>query len=181
MRRFAVGPDDTPFTLATRCIREGVPLVVELVDALAADPMGLETTPQELGKRRYYGGGVPREGVIDWRQPAVDVCRFVRAFDYFRFESPWGRPKLRADGRLIEVKQASRTGETCTEPPGTLRGTDDDGGRLGVQPGTAKPLFDIGDRREVDTAAGRCNDRWPDWRLCLRAQSPSPRNRRNRA
>ena len=129
MRRFPVEPDDTPFTLATRCIREGVPLVVELVDALAGDPTGLETTPQDLGKRRYYGGGVPREGVIDWRQPAAEVCRFVRAFDYFRFESPWGRPKLRADGRLVEVKQASQTGEACTEPPGTLAGTDGDGAR----------------------------------------------------
>ena len=131
MRRFPVEPDDTPFTLATRCIREGVPLVIELVDTLAADPTGLETAPQDLGKRRYYGAGVPREGLIDWRQPAAEVCRFARAFDYFRFESPWGRPKIRADGRLVEVKQVSATGQGCPGPPGRV-GATDGGGLLRV-------------------------------------------------
>ena len=50
--RFPIEPDDTPFTLATKCIRAGVPMVVDLVDALSASPESLPRIVQDQAGRR---------------------------------------------------------------------------------------------------------------------------------
>lgn len=116
--RFAIEPEDTGLTLSLRCAEVGLGLVERL---LAADPRSLELMPQDLGRRRYFGRGVPQGGRIDWRERARRIHAFVRACDYRPFASPWGAPLAELATLPVTVLKTALTGERCSEAPGSLR------------------------------------------------------------
>ena len=58
---------------------------------MAEDPEKLPRTTQDLSQRCYYGKKPPNDGRLEWTAPADRIVNFVRACDYFHFESPWGR------------------------------------------------------------------------------------------
>ena len=116
--RFAITPEDTGLSLSLRCAEKGLALIERL---LAADPACLALAPQDLGRRRYFGRGVPQGGRIDWRHSARRMHAFVRACDYHPFASPWGVPRARLADREVEIRKVALTGEACAEPPGTVR------------------------------------------------------------
>lgn len=116
--RFAVTPQDTGLSLALRCAERGLALVERL---LAADPARLALTAQDLGRRRYFGRGVPQEGRLDWGVSGRRAHDFVRACDYQPFASPWGAPLAQLGEQSVRVLKTARTGIACTSAPGTLR------------------------------------------------------------
>ncbi|MGI9623522.1 MAG: methionyl-tRNA formyltransferase [Acidimicrobiales bacterium] len=150
--RFPIESSDTPFTLATKCIREGVPLVVDLVDKLATDPESLERRAQDQTGRRYYDKSVPRDGLIDWDTPTEEVLRFIRAFDYFRFESPWGRPKIIYRGDIYEVKRALPSDAESDEAPGVIGQLTTDGIPVGTADGSVVIAALVGSDGDLDPA-----------------------------
>ncbi len=76
-----VRPDDTARTLGERLAALGAELVCQAVQALRGG--GLEARPQD-GEGATYAPRLGREhGRIDWRLPATQIERLVRAFD------PW--------------------------------------------------------------------------------------------
>ncbi len=129
---FEISDDDTGFTVTAKCIRAGVPLMLRLVEAAAAGARAIPGIRQDLSARRYFGREVPRQGAIVWSEPARDVTRFVRAFDYHPFRSPWGHPQAMLADTAIGIVKTASTGAVCDAPPGTLRS-----GPSGVQIATA--------------------------------------------
>lgn len=111
---------DTGLTLSAKCVREGVPLLVKLLDLALEDPAAIPSLPQDPARRRYYGREVPENGRLRWSQPADRIVRFVRACDYSPLPSPWGHPRTAIDGELYEIVKASRTGLECREAAGTV-------------------------------------------------------------
>jgi methionyl-tRNA formyltransferase len=116
--RFAITPEDTGLSLSLRCAEKGLALIERL---LAADPACLALAPQDLGRHRYFGRGVPQGGRIDWRHGARRMHAFVRACDYHPFVSPWGAPIADLYGYRVQVLRLALTGVACNAKPGTLR------------------------------------------------------------
>ena len=124
---FEIEPRDTGLTLSMKCVREGLPLLLDLVETAAARPDSIPAVAQDPRKRNYFGRGVPQQGVIDWAQPARRVIDFIRACDYAPLPSPWGAAKAavaltdEAEPLLqLEVVKAAMTGLASIAPPGTV-------------------------------------------------------------
>jgi len=117
-RSFEVEEAETGLSLSLRCVREGLPLLEQLLEDAEHDR--IPAHPQDLSRRRYYGRKAPQGGKIEWGLPARDVAAFVRACDYFPFPSPWGHPAATHQGRPLAVLKAEPTGEEAGGPPGTV-------------------------------------------------------------
>ncbi len=122
---FDIGPADTGLRVATRCAREGVALLEQLVEDAAKGEV--PALPQAPDGRRWFGREVPHDGVLPWDAGARRVADLVRAADYAPFESPWGTFATSVGGQRLEIVRVARTGEPADEPPGTI-GAARDGG-----------------------------------------------------
>jgi UDP-4-amino-4-deoxy-L-arabinose formyltransferase/UDP-glucuronic acid dehydrogenase (UDP-4-keto-hexauronic acid decarboxylating) len=120
--RFPLTDADTGLTVSSRCVREGIPLIVRLLDDAAAMPPRVPSRPQDLSRRRVFKRrDVPNGGRIDWSRPAREIDAFVRAADYHPLPSPWGHPLAIVEGREVRVARTVRTGRNCDRPPGSVQ------------------------------------------------------------
>lgn len=117
---FPLGDRDTAFSVSLRCVEAGLPLLDALVAAAASDPASIPAIPQDLSQREYFGRAIPEGGVIAWARTALEISRFVRAFSYHPFPSPWGDPKTTRDGREVGIVSVSLTGEPTSARPGSV-------------------------------------------------------------
>src|SRR5215471_2124076 len=72
----------------------------------------------------------PESGLLKWSRPARRIFNFIRASDYYPFQSPWPHGRSILDGREISVVSASLTREACSVRPGSVGETR--GGRVKV-------------------------------------------------
>jgi methionyl-tRNA formyltransferase len=118
-RSFPISETETGLSLSLRCVREGLPLVEQLLEG--AERGAIPARPQDLSRRRYFGREAPQGGRVEWTRTAREIIDLVRACDYFPFPSPWGSPLAALDGRDVAILKVSRTGRaTGGEPPGTV-------------------------------------------------------------
>jgi methionyl-tRNA formyltransferase len=127
MERFELRDTDTGLAVSGKCVRHGVPLVERLMQAAEQDPASIPRQEQDPSRRHYFSAGPPQEGRLDWRRPAAEILRFVRAADYAPFTSPWGHPQATLSGRHVGIAKAAPMGKASDEPPGTLRELTDAG------------------------------------------------------
>jgi methionyl-tRNA formyltransferase len=116
--QLVIGDDDTGLTLSAKCVRAGLGLVQNLLEAAVTGTIPRRLQPD--GVRRYHGREIPRGGSLLWDESAARVLNFIRACDYLPFTSPWGHPRVCLDGREMSVLKAMRTGERCNAPAGTV-------------------------------------------------------------
>jgi methionyl-tRNA formyltransferase len=117
-RAFPVDKGETGLSLSLKCVREGVPLLEQLLRD--AERGSVPKQPQDLSLRRYFGRDVPQDGRVEWGRSAEDVVAFVRACDYFPFPSPWGHPSARLDGIELSIVKVTLTGRAAAANPGTV-------------------------------------------------------------
>ncbi|HZB27561.1 MAG TPA: formyltransferase family protein [Gemmatimonadales bacterium] len=113
-----IDDDETGLTLSAKCVRAGLPLLHDLLEAAAKGDV--PRMPQPVGPRRYYGREVPHEGRLIWTESAHRIINFVRACDFAPFASPWGLPRAYLAGREIVVLKANPTGEKSDAAPGIV-------------------------------------------------------------
>ncbi len=116
----AVGETDTALSLTSKCVKAGVPLVLQLLETASTDPGAIPLVEQDLGQREYFGAAVPQSGRLSWLRPARDVVNLVRAFDFFPYASPWGHPRTSAGNLEIGIVKAVGTGQSSADAPGTV-------------------------------------------------------------
>jgi methionyl-tRNA formyltransferase len=124
---FDVLESDTGLALAGKCVRHGIPLIVQLVRDASLDWRRIPRFDQDLQRRRYFGRSAPRNGRIDWSCRAAEIARFVRAADYAPFPSPWGHPTAELFGRTVGIAKATLTGRRAPGLPGTVHEVSDVG------------------------------------------------------
>jgi len=117
---FPIEDSDSALSLSFKCMREGVRLILELLEVASADPERLPLVPQDLSQRKYFGHGVPNDGRLSWSWAAAKIINFVRACDYFPFRSPWGHPRTQLGEQEIGVVKASGTSRPSDAVPGTV-------------------------------------------------------------
>ncbi|HSY63710.1 MAG TPA: formyltransferase family protein [Terriglobales bacterium] len=117
---FPIDADDTGLSLSFKCLREGVGLMLDLLDIASTDPGSIPLFQQDLAMREYFSKQVPEGGRLSWSWPARKVADFVRACDFFPFHSPWGYPRTRLGVQEFALVKARRTGLPCDVPSGTV-------------------------------------------------------------
>lgn len=117
---FEIKGTDTALSVTTKCIQQGLPLVTQLLDIAAKDPASIPDLPQDLSRFEYFGRQIPSELALTWTRPAQQIVRFVRACDYWPFDSPWGHPRAKWMEREINIVKADLTRRACHSMPGTI-------------------------------------------------------------
>ncbi len=128
-RAFDLLEGDTSVVVNTRCYELAIESFGELVGKLESG--NLERVKQDLTERTYYGrwDRPPAMSTIDWRKPAKDIARLVRALDFGpRYASPLGTAKLFARGSVLLVPEAREGAAAVNEAPGTVLAVDESGG-----------------------------------------------------
>jgi methionyl-tRNA formyltransferase len=124
---FPIDEHDTALLLSLKCVRIGLDLIMRLLDVISQSPSQLRLVPQDLSQREYFRSGVPENGVLHWSKPAKKIVDFVRACDYFPFQSPWGYPRTYHGNSEFGVVKAFRTRMVCEAVPGTIGKRSDSG------------------------------------------------------
>jgi methionyl-tRNA formyltransferase len=124
---FAIEATDTALTLYAKCIKEGVALLLRLLETASRDEQAIPLLPQDLTQREYFGREVPENGCVIWSRQAREILNLVRACDYYPFPSPWGHPRAKLGEQQIAILKARLTGEPSDAPPGTVGQTGDTG------------------------------------------------------
>ncbi len=124
---FPISEEDNALSLSFKSVKEGVQLMVKLLDVASANPENIPLVPQDLSRREYFGRGVPQGGELRWSSPAHEIINFIRACDYFPFRSPWGHPRTQLGDQELAVVKGSRTGLFCEVAPGTVGRSTDSG------------------------------------------------------
>jgi methionyl-tRNA formyltransferase len=113
----AIAPDDSTATLHDRLAALGGRLIVEALEAAAGG--GLHATPQPADGITYAHKIEKSESAVDWRLPAAQIERRVRAFD------PFPGASFELDGEVVKVWRA-RVAAVTDVPPGTVLRADGD-------------------------------------------------------
>jgi len=93
-RRFAVAPDETAFSLNSKCYGAALDSFTEVLEQLESG--ALRRLPQDLSHRRYHAradrpaGG----GLLQFDQPVADLVRMVRGLDMGGYWNPLSAAKL---------------------------------------------------------------------------------------
>jgi methionyl-tRNA formyltransferase len=124
---FSIDESDTALSVSLKCVKQGVPLMLWLLEVAASNPRTIPLRPQDASQREYFGAEIPRGGRVSWSSPASKVLNFIRACDYLPFRSPWGHPWTRLGEQEVAIIKAHRTNFLCDAPPGTVGGSTGEG------------------------------------------------------
>jgi methionyl-tRNA formyltransferase len=95
----SIGPDDTAARLAERLAAQGADLLLETLDRLVQG--GVQLLAQDPARACYAPKLSKAEAVLDWRHPAPELERRVRAFD------PWPVAQTcLEDGTVLRIWRA---------------------------------------------------------------------------
>src|SRR6185369_2582968 len=108
--RTPIYADDTAETVHDRLAAMGATLIVSTLDGLMRRT--IDPTPQPAEGVTYAHKLGKHESLLDWRRPAVELERKVRAFD------PWPGTSFSFNGEAIKVLGAALA--LASGPPGTL-------------------------------------------------------------
>jgi methionyl-tRNA formyltransferase len=116
-RETAVGERETAGELEARLAADGGIAIVEALDVLAAGRAAFE--PQDEAQATWAAKLTKAEARLDWREPAVQLERQVRALN------PWPIAETTLDGAQLRIHEAEATAAAGHGPvPGTILGAD---------------------------------------------------------
>lgn len=118
---------DTTGSLTDKLSRIGAQLLIDVLPRWVRG--GLEAQPQDEAEATYSGLISKKDGEIDWRLPAVDIWRRVRAFN------PWPGCYTRWQGRQLKVIEAMPVSGETTTGAGRVVAVGKDGAAFGVNTG----------------------------------------------
>ena len=104
--------DDTAGSLEGRLAELGAEWMGKALEGLASGR--ITPQPQAEADVSYAEKLSPAEGEMDWRLPAVELERRVRAFD------PWPGAWCELKGTRIRVRKVEVVGQASAKPPGTV-------------------------------------------------------------
>ncbi|MFM7163746.1 MAG: amino acid adenylation domain-containing protein [Planctomycetaceae bacterium] len=122
-RTFPVAADDTALSLNARCFEAACESFTQLLQCL--ETRQLTRTRQDLRLRSVHRfcDRLACNGLLDWSQPAEQLCRLIRASDCYPHENLIGTPAILVTAGLAGRIRSCRLLDTEPEtsiPPGTI-------------------------------------------------------------
>jgi methionyl-tRNA formyltransferase len=116
-RETGIGARETAGELEARLADDGGMAIVEALDVIAAGRAAFE--PQDELQATWAAKLTKAEARLDWREPAVQLQRQVRALN------PWPVAETTLDGAQLRIHEAEATATPGDGPvPGTILGAD---------------------------------------------------------
>ncbi|WP_376793413.1 methionyl-tRNA formyltransferase [Thermoflexus sp.] len=115
MEREPIAPEDTAETLGGRLAQRGARLMRETLRRWLAGE--ITPQPQDPSQATYCPRITKADGEIDWRRPAAEIERRIRAF------TPWPGSYTFWKGRLLKIGRA-RVRPDLQAPPGQVVAVD---------------------------------------------------------
>ena len=121
--RFAISPDETAFSLNTRCYEAGLATFDAMVQDMARGDLLLT---EQRGQRSYF----PRDrrpdalATLDLTRSAVELAALARALDFGPYPNPLARPKLFLGEAILLVGSAQVAPTPSNAAPGTVLQAD---------------------------------------------------------
>jgi methionyl-tRNA formyltransferase len=125
-----IGPDETSDVVERDLANLGAPLLIEVIEDLAAGRAIEE--PQDEALSTYASKITKEEGLVDWTLPAVAIHNRVRGL------YPWPHAFTYLDGERLILMRTHVVNETTEAAPGTV--VDVAGGLLHVATGSSGRL-----------------------------------------
>ncbi|MDF3414225.1 LLM class flavin-dependent oxidoreductase [Sulfitobacter sp. M57] len=99
----AIAPDETAFSLNSKCYAAGMESFAAVLSQLEAGT--LDRSPQDLSQRSYFARDQRPEnmGLLDFAKSAAQLDSMVRGLDFGDYWNPLGRAKLAAGGAFYSV------------------------------------------------------------------------------
>ena len=121
-RYFDLDQGETGLSLMTKCVNQGVVLMLEFLDIAERSQGEVPLEAQDMSKRRYYSKkDIPIKGKSEWDQPCIQIERLIRACNYQPFVSPWAHPVIEIKKCSMGVIDAECTGIMSSDQPGSIR------------------------------------------------------------
>jgi len=121
VRQFVnIAPDETAFTLNTKCFEAGLASFHVLVEALEDD--SADPAPQDRAQRSYYGRHQPppHDGVVDWRWAADRISALVRGLDFGGYRNPLGTANCWIGDAVYQIRSLDVLDGRSEAAPGTV-------------------------------------------------------------
>jgi methionyl-tRNA formyltransferase len=126
----SIGDDETSVEVERRLAALGAPLLLTVVDRLAAGTA--EEIPQDDGRATYASKILKTESAIDWSLPAARIHNLVRGLQ------PWPLVSAHLDGHRYLLHRTARTTERAAGPGGAV--VEAAGDRLSIAGGDGEVL-----------------------------------------
>lgn len=128
-RTLEIGPEETAFSLNSKCYAAGMDSFPALLGQLVSNRLDRQT--QDLSQRRYFARDdrPGMAGLLDFSRPAEALAAATRALDFGEYFNPLLCPKVMLGGRLMIVGRAEVDATASTSAAGTV---------LDVTPGTLR-------------------------------------------
>lgn len=123
-RHFSIDEDATVLALNALCYQMGLDAFQELLERLESN--SLEPQPQDLSQRRYFGLAKrpPAAALLDWRRPAAQLLRVIRALDFGPYPNPMALPKVDLGGIIVLAREAELTAAPNAAVPAAVLACD---------------------------------------------------------
>ena len=120
-REFELADNETALTLNAKCFEAAIDSFEEVLQRIAGGRLGGQA--QTAALQRYYRrkDRPAAAGTIDWRLPAHEVARLVRALDYGSYGNPMSIAKAWCGERLFAVGERAGARQPDRSTPGTHR------------------------------------------------------------
>ncbi len=108
--QFAIAPDDTAFSLNSKCYGAAMDSFPAVLDQLERGAP--ERRPQDLSQRSYVARDARPAAAarLDFHRPSAELAALVRALDFGGYRNPLACPKVEIGGRVLLVGKAEAAG-----------------------------------------------------------------------
>jgi methionyl-tRNA formyltransferase len=111
-RAIPIADDDTTGTLTTKLSRVAADLLIETLPHIVAGE--IVPKPQDESRATVFRTIRKEEGLVDWRRPASEIARRVRAFN------PWPSAFTFWNGTLLKILHAEAASADNSAEPGRV-------------------------------------------------------------
>ncbi len=102
-RSVEIAPDETAFSLNSKCYAAGMESFADVLAQLEAD--ALERTPQDISQRSYFARDQRPDnmGVLDFSLPAAKLDALVRGLDFGSYWNPLTTAKILVNDTFLRI------------------------------------------------------------------------------
>ena len=169
---FEIAPDETAFTLNSKCFEAGISSFGQLVEAIEQDRLVPQRQAGEPHKVYRRADRPIAAATLDFTKPAEELDRLVRALDFGdNYPNPLATPKLRHDHATYQIKKLAVLNDTTAVQPGAVLAVEGD--TLKVAAADRPVLLTLAHPRQQDSRRPRVSIRTGD---VLSAASPHERD-----
>lgn len=141
-KEFQITEKDTGMSVFMKCTHLGVDLVLQALGDIAIGKQPPQQA-QDLSRRKIYLKKDSIDGKIEWNHTARQIFNFVRAVDYYPFESPTYSPTFQTNENETVIVRKARLSQKPSHSSGEIILINDEGIVVGAGDGLSVLISEV--------------------------------------